>query len=133
MRFARFFAVAFACLTASADAGQLAEIVERTGLSGGLVVCVGGDPGLCEDAAALGDTFLVQLLDTDPAAVAKTRQALHASSVHGRITASGFDGVRLPYVDNLINLIVVADPDCRISADEIQRVLAPLGTAVGRG
>ena len=48
--------------------------------------------------------------------------------MYGSVSVDTFDGRRLPYVDNLVNLLV-ADELGDVSMDEVMRVLAPLGVA----
>ena len=45
-----------------------------------------------------------------------------------RFSVDSFGGRRLPYADNLVNLLVVSD-DCGIDRDEMLRVLVPKGVA----
>ncbi|HID23835.1 MAG TPA: hypothetical protein EYP14_15755, partial [Planctomycetaceae bacterium] len=48
--------------------------------------------------------------------------------MYGPVSVEQFDGSRLPYVDNLIDLVVVSDPG-RVPVTEILRVLEPDGKA----
>jgi outer membrane protein assembly factor BamB len=85
----------------------------------------------------------VQTLDTDPQRVASARRQLEAAGVYGKVTVERFDGKRLPYADNLVNLIVLHDGDAdragvEVPREEIMRVLAPggvfcSGVSLGRG
>lgn len=100
-------------------------------VKGGLIIQVG-----CDDPAALvellkNDSFIVQGLDTDPVKVAKAREFIHSKSLYGKVSAVQFDGKVLPYVDNLVNMVVVKDKGIKLQAGEIERVLAPRGVAVG--
>jgi len=108
------------------------EIVEATGVTGGLVVHVGCGDGRLTAELRAGDGYLVQGLDTDPAGVNKARQHIHSLDVYGKVTADAFDGARLPYTDGLVNLLVVSDA-YELSNDEILRVLAPGGVALIAG
>jgi len=92
----------------------------------GLVVVLGGGGG--ELAAALGKRpdCLVQALDTDPKKVEAARQFIQSQGVYGRVSVRVFDGRHLPYVDNLVNLLVVRD-GFELPREEMLRVLAPLG------
>jgi len=104
------------------------NVVDSMGGKGGLVVCLGCSG---EQLAELGrkDGFLVQGLETDAAKVGALRGYLATRGVGGRVTVREFDGRSLPYIDNLVNL-VVRGAECRISRDEILRVLAPGGQTV---
>jgi len=69
-------------------------------------------------------------LDPDHEKVAKLRDRLAADGIYGAVSARTFDGQHLPYVDNLVNLVVVSGAVCRVSEEEIRRVLAPRGVLV---
>jgi len=109
--------------TAAPDIQQLAAAI---GTPQGLVVVLGG--GEAELAAALGERpdCLVQLLDTDAKKIEAARRFLQARDCYGRVSARVFDGRHLPYVDNLVNLLVVRD-GFELPREEMLRVLAPLG------
>ncbi len=110
-----------------------AGVLDDSGVKGGLVVVVGCDePKLISDLA-LGKQFLVQALDTDPAKVAKAREAIRKGGNYGRVSAGLFDGKTLPYADGLVNLVVVSGAGAQVPAKEIDRVLAPGGVAMVKG
>ena len=72
----------------------------------------------------LNDRFCVHGLDTDAANVREAREHVRSLGIHGRVSVGLFDGKRLPYVDDLVNLLI-ADDLGEISQDEVMRVLAP--------
>ena len=114
---------------ASADDPVTAEaIYEATGIQGGLVVHLGCGDGRLTAALGAEKQYLVHGLDADVTDVAKTRQLLHAKGLYGPVSADGFDGRQLPYIRNLVNLLVADDPG-EVSMDEVRRVLAPGGVA----
>jgi len=106
--------------------------IQDTGIQGGLAVQIG-----CGDLASLeklarDPRFLIQVLDDDPAEVEKARQATADKGLSDRIWTSAFDGRRLPFADEVVNLIIAdAEPD--LPRDEIMRVLAPRGVALITG
>ena len=111
--------------------GPTVPILDQTGVAGGLVVhvgCSGSD--VLERIAALhrGNAYVVHVLDTSTERVAQARQFIHEKGLEGAITAECFDGQHLPYVDNLVNLLV-ADSLGRIPKQEVMRVLVPRGVA----
>ena len=109
------------------------EIIQATGVRGGLVVHVGCGDGKRTAALRGGKRYVVHGLDTDPANIAKAREHIRSLGLYGPVSVARFDGKRLPYRDNLVNLLVASDGS-NVSADEILRVLAPLGVAyVSRG
>jgi outer membrane protein assembly factor BamB len=117
---------------ATDPAAAAGEALEASGTSGGVIVHLGCGDGKATVGLAAGDTFVVQGLDTDPAAVAAARTHLQSRGLGGTVTAEVFDGRRLPYVDGLVNL-VVADDLGRVPTDEVMRVLRPGGVAVVGG
>ena len=110
------------------DAGDPArEILDAAGVRGGLVVHLGCGDGRLTASLLADDSYLVQGLDTDAVNVAAARKHVHSLGLYGKVSCDTFDGVRLPYADNLVNLIVVERPGALMP--EIMRVLAPEGVA----
>jgi len=105
------------------------QILEETGVTGGLIVHLGCGDGKLTVALRAKDCYLVQGLDADPENVEKARQSIQSLGVYGNVSVDGFCGKRLPYVDNLVNL-VVASGECQVASEEIARVLAPGGVAL---
>jgi len=117
---------------AGAQPEQAREILTATGVQGGLIVQVGcGDGRLTAALGAAGEGYLVQALDRDPKAVDQARQHVRATGLYGRVSVDGWAGNRLPYADNLVNLLLVEQPG-DLSSDEMLRVLAPQGKAYVR-
>lgn len=107
------------------------RIADETGIHGGLAVVLGAaDAELMRELAAHG--FVVQALDTDGNRVSALRQRLLADGRHGRVSAVTFDGKRLPYVDNLVNLLVLQDGTFKTPEAEMVRVVAPRGVLASR-
>jgi len=104
------------------------RILEAAGVEGGLVVHLGCGDGSLTAALGAGDGFLVQGLDADPANVRQARAHIRSEGQYGRVSVERLSGDRLPYIDDLANLVVVSDRG-NVPMDEIMRVLAPLGVA----
>ncbi|MHC4505247.1 MAG: outer membrane protein assembly factor BamB family protein, partial [Planctomycetota bacterium] len=116
-------------LSACAAAGDSAAgILEATGVRGGLVVHLGCGDGTLTAALRANSSYLVHGLDTDPDAVKGARALIHSKRLYGPVSVDLFDGERLPYADDLVNLLVAESPG-RVTAAEIDRVLAPGGVA----
>ncbi len=113
------------------SAQSAAELLERAGVGGGLIVHVGCGDGELTAALRKGDQYFVHGLDTDPETVAAARKHIKDKGVYGPVSADRWDGRHLPYVDNLVNLIV-AEQSKRISKLELFRALAPGGVALVR-
>ena len=113
---------------APADAAIARQIVEATGVRGGLIVHLGCGDGRLTAALRVSDAYLVQGLDADAGRVATARQHVLALGLHGPVSIDRCSGNHLPYIDQLVNLLVAEDPGA-ISQDEMMRVLAPQGVA----
>jgi outer membrane protein assembly factor BamB len=115
--------------SASAPAQESAnEILKAAGINGGLVVQTGCGDGEMTAALRAGDSLVVQGLDTDPANVEKARMHIASLGLGGKVSAELFDGRRLPYVDDLVNLVVAEDLGS-VAMPEVIRVLCPGGVA----
>ncbi|MHC4398561.1 MAG: outer membrane protein assembly factor BamB family protein [Planctomycetota bacterium] len=104
---------------------EVSSIEDIAGIKGGLVVhlyC--GDGKRTADLHANG-CFVVHGLDADVTAARKHIQSL---GLNGKASVAPWTGERLPYVDNLVNLVVADDPG-KLPMDEVMRVLAPNGVA----
>jgi len=112
------------------DSGPLAEaILREAGIKGGLIVHVGCGDGKLTAALHAGNSYLVHGLDTDNANVQKAREWVGAAGCYGNVSIERFNGQNLPYVDNLVNL-VVANGEWQVPKEELLRVLAPGGVAL---
>lgn len=115
---------------ASSSFAELAsEIVETTGVSGGLVVHIGCGDGKLTAALRAGDGYIVQGLETNSEDVEKARRHIRSLGIYGKVTVDTFDGKNLPYSDNLVNLLV-ASGESQVAKEELLRVLSPGGVAV---
>jgi outer membrane protein assembly factor BamB len=113
---------------AAEQADTARDIIEAAGVRGGLVVHVGCGDGRLTAALRAGDGHLVHGLDADPAHVAAARRHVAELGLSGKVSVDRLPPGHLPYVDNLVRLLVAEDPS-GLSADEIMRVLAPGGVA----
>jgi len=118
-----------AVYAADPGTGALAEhILDGTGVQEGLVVHIGCGDGKLTAALGAGEGYLVHGLDADADNIEKARRHIRSLGLYGKVSVDRFDGKRLPYVDNLVNL-VVAENLGDVPLDEVMRVLAPLGVA----
>ncbi len=109
-------------------APELGEWMDSLGNGGGLAVHVGCGDGRLTASLRAGEGWLVHGLDTDASMVELARRHIESRGLYGPVSVDRFDGARLPYVDNLVNLLICKEPG-NVSMDEIMRVLAPLGCA----
>ncbi len=135
-RFARrfAFAVVAVCFAAcpSYGASDAERIVAESHFCGGLIVQVG-----CRDAElavslAQAPNVLMQGLVADAGRLEEVRRQIRTAGQYGRVSATAWQGPWLPYADGMVNLLVV-DSGVELDRAEIDRVLAPLGTAWIRG
>jgi len=121
--------LALICAGALHAANPSAEdILQTTGTAGGLVVHLGCGDGKLTAGLRASDSYLVHGLDTDPDQVAAAREHIRSAQLCGKVSVDTFDGRQLPYVDNLVNLLV-AEELGEVTREEVTRVLAPLGVA----
>jgi outer membrane protein assembly factor BamB len=108
------------------------DVLEKTGVQGGLIVQIGCGDGTLTAALCPDDRYLVHGLETDPTNVGKARAYIRGRNLYGRVSVEHWTSKTLPYADGLVNLVVSEDLG-RISKDEVMRVLCPNGVALIRG
>ncbi|MCD6303937.1 MAG: PQQ-binding-like beta-propeller repeat protein [Planctomycetes bacterium] len=130
------FGMAVACAAAAwggestvGGAAEASRLLGASGLKGGLIVRVGGADGKLIAALAEAGPFVVQGLCDEPDAVAAAKRYVRSAGVYGKASVAAFDGKNLPYVDELVNLLLVYKAG-GLSAAEVKRVLAPGGQAL---
>lgn len=107
-------------------ADDQAEILQQSGFSGGLAVQIGCGGGQLTEKLQTADSFVVQALGTEATHVERVREHIESLGLTGTASARLFDGRRLPYADNLVNVIVTADLGT-VAESEAMRVLCPGG------
>jgi len=133
-----FLLVVFCTLSADAARSdsydrQAQQILEAANLKGGLIVHVGCGDGKLTAALHADESYLVHGLEADGDRVRQAREYIQSAGSYGNVSVARFEGGQLPYVDNLVNLVVVENPDTVLSG-EVMRVLCPGGVAyVKRG
>ena len=104
------------------------QIIEATGVQGGLIVHIGCGDGKLTAALRTDESYLVHGVDTKPENVKQAREHITSTGLYGKVSVDTFDGEQLFYTDNLVNLLIAEDLG-PISMTEVMRVLAPLGVA----
>ena len=107
---------------------EAARILAATGVRGGIVVQLGIGDGKLTAALRGNKSYQVHGLDRDPAKVAAARESIFAEKIYGDVSVETWIGNQLPYIDNLVNLLVAEDLG-GASLDEVKRVLVPNGIA----
>lgn len=119
--------VAVCAPSSKASPAQTARnLLDKTGVKGGLVVHIGCGDGKLTAALHRGDGYVVHGLSTSARHVRKARSHIQEEGVYGPVSVGHFDGKRLPYASNLVNMLVMERP-ARLSQGEAMRVLAPRG------
>jgi len=138
MKKARVLSTAFVCLmtlslTVSATNARQAEqeardILDATGVKGGFVVHIGCGDGRLTAALHANESYAVHGLDKDVDNIEQARKHIRSVNLYGTVSVDQLEGNRLPYIDNLVNLVVCEDLG-NIPMAEVMRVLAPKGVA----
>ena len=103
-------------------------ILDETGCSGGLVLHVGCGDGRLTAALRADERLLVHGLDADPTNVERAREHIRSRGLYGPVWVERWTSDRLPYAENMINLLVV-DQGSAVPPTEMMRVLVPGGVA----
>lgn len=110
---------------------QAAAVLEQSGIKGGIIVHIGCGDGTLTAALKKSESFLVQGLDSDADNVKKAREHIMSGNGYGTVSVDLLTGNRLPYTDNMINLIV-SEGSSQIPEEEIMRVLTPDGVLMAK-
>jgi outer membrane protein assembly factor BamB len=110
------------------DKQEAEQILDATGVKGGLIVHIGCGDGRLTAALRADGSYLVHGLDTSAENVKNAREYISSLGLYGPVAVNRFDGRRLPYIDNLVNLIVSEDLG-DVPMAEVMRALAPNGVA----
>ena len=109
----------------TADGLSSIKFADRSGAT--LIVHVGTTDGKLEISLARGGRRLVHGLARDAAAATLARRAIAAAGLYGLASVEVFgDRTKLPYADNMVNLLICEDD---VARTELLRVLAPNGEA----
>ncbi|MCD6394070.1 MAG: PQQ-binding-like beta-propeller repeat protein [Planctomycetes bacterium] len=116
-------------IAAFAGPQQSAEdILHESGVKGGLVVHLGSGDGRLTAKLRVSDSFLVHGLALEAANVEKARTYIESVGLYGPVSVDLLSGDRLPYIDNLVNLLVAEDLR-GVPMKEVIRILCPGGVA----
>lgn len=105
------------------------RILAESGFQGGLIVQVGRRDAALAVSLAKAPNVLVHALVRDRNELEAVRGQIRNASLYGQVSAMSWEGSRLPYADGMVNLLLVTDERVDLEAEEIDRVLAPLGVA----
>jgi len=106
------------------------EILDTSGIHGGLIVHIGCGSGRLTAALHANEQYLVQALGRGETAVEEARRYVRERGLYGQVSVEYWAEDHLPYADNLVNLVVIRDAGYVIRDEELMRVLAPGGVAL---
>jgi len=109
-------------------AGQAQQILEATGVRGGLVVHLGCGDGRLTAQLCANERYIVHGLDREAANVKTAREHIISLGLYGPVSADRLQGTSLPYAENMVNLVVAEQP-LDVTMGELMRVLVPGGVA----
>lgn len=107
----------------------LENMLQDSGISGGLIVHVACTDGQRTATLVRHANDRVQGLDRDAAMIDRARQHARSLDLDGRLMFKPWCGDRLPYTDNLVNVLFWEEAAPDADRREILRVLAPRGVA----
>ena len=116
-------------LSVSARTLSPENLVKDSGVKGGFVVHLGSQRGETSAGYKVSESYQVHALTRDSSRLGNLREQIAEKTTYGEVSADLLTGKQLPYVDNLVNLLVVEEK-LGISDSEIQRVLTPNGVAM---
>ncbi len=87
---------------------EVRTVPGTSGVKGGFVVHLGCGDGKLTAELKKSDAYIVHGLDADPARVREARERFLAGGFNGTVSAAAFDGEHLPYIDNMVNLLVLS-------------------------
>jgi outer membrane protein assembly factor BamB len=126
------FSAVIVCQGFGANVSETTARIDSAKLIGGFVVQVGGSKS---DMAALAESkhLVIHGLNQSPKVVEEVRKTIRSTGTYGTISVQTYDGKHLPYIDNMVNLIVISEPNTQLPKAEILRVLVPGGKALVNG
>ena len=110
-------------------AGVASDVIEQSGVSAGFFVHLGAGDGKLTAALRQADNVQVHGLIRDADSVDEVRTLVRSAGDYGDIAFDSFSGSELPYVDNLVNLLVTENLG-DVPLEEVLRVLVPDGVAM---
>ncbi|MHC4248856.1 MAG: outer membrane protein assembly factor BamB family protein, partial [Planctomycetota bacterium] len=112
----------------TAEKALAREILDATGVKGGLIVHLGCGTGELTAALRVSEAYLVHGLGHSSADVETARKRIRSLGLYGKVSVDLLAGKGLPYAGNLVNLVVSEDLG-GVAMPEVMRVLAPEGVA----
>ena len=108
--------------------GDVAQLARSSGVKGGLIVHLGCGDGKDTAKLLLDDRYLVHGLVRTEAEAQEARKNVMGLGVYGKVSIGLYDSNRLPYTNDLVNLLIDST-GTKVPEAEIMRVLVPGGVA----
>ncbi len=124
-----FLAILLTChqLSHAADTNIAAE----AGTHGGLVLQIGAQDISRVSTMAKTGRYLVRILESDTKTIQAARKSLQKQGLYGMVSVDQLHAEgKLPFAENMVNLILITQAPGKITAAEFARVLTPLGTVI---
>jgi len=127
LKVTRLLVLAAVCasLAAAEDAKAL---LDATSAKGGLVIHLGCGDGTLTTALRASDNYIVHGLDINAKNIEAARKHIQSLGIYGPVSVEQLTGKRLPYADNLVDLLISENLG-DIPMAEVMRVLAPNGVS----
>jgi outer membrane protein assembly factor BamB len=130
--FAFLMLIGLTTQVAAADLSMTAQhLISLSETKGGFIVHLGSGDGQLTAELGKREHFTVHGLEPDLELVKQARRYLQQRGMYGRVSVEQFSGNRLPYADNLVNILIV-EPSFSIDDAELMRVLVPDGMVLIR-
>ncbi|MEM7473444.1 MAG: PQQ-binding-like beta-propeller repeat protein [Planctomycetota bacterium] len=110
---------------------EASQILEQANVSGGFLVHLGAKDADLALQLKTRESIQVHVLTRASEDVTKVREQLMAAKANGPIAVDLLASNELPYVDNLVNLLITEDMG-QVSREEALRVLVPNGVLLER-
>ena len=124
------FLLALAIVSSGAEPST-SDIIKLSGIKAGLCVHLDVTDGKLTAELYQGGKFLVHGLASDKTSIEKARKYIEVKGIYGQVSVDFCSLKKLPYTENLINLIAVQDLervlDKGLELQEVFRVLTPNG------
>ncbi len=120
-------------LALRADDALADKLLASAGVQRGLCVHLNCGEGALTLSLGKHPDLLVHGLEADSGLATKARVQLDQQAMHGRVSVATGNFARLPYADNLVNLVISESLGDGDQLREILRVLRPDGVALLKG
>jgi len=126
------FQVTPLCAEDTVDVDKLKKACRKNRIAGGLIVHLDCGRGNQTPSLRVNDSFIVHGVDCDTDKIEIARASISRKGLYGPVSVSRYDGRRLPYSDNLVN-VLVSTGQSRLPKTEAARVLVPGGILFADG